>query len=114
MDYLQNYNPGFSEKFYKEYFFALVYKAIDNNEEAVKHFAISETICSTFWPSYFYHGMVLKNQGKESAAKRCFEKCMSCLENYINSKNQDYDFLTESFSPTYFFTLCKKYVTGGN
>lgn len=114
LDYLQNYNPGFSEKFYKEYFFALVYKAIDNNEEAIKHFAISETICSTFWPSYFYHGMVLKNQGKESAAKRCFEKCMSCLENYINSKNQDYDFLTESFSPTYFFTLCKKYVTGGN
>lgn len=114
LEYLQNYNPTFAEKFYKEYFIALVHKTKDNNDEAIKHFAISETICSTFWPSYFYHGMVLINQGKESAAKRCFEKCMTCLENYINSKNQEYDFLTESFSPTYFLTLCKKYVLGGN
>ena len=111
--FLEEYLPAFSEKFYKEYFLGLVCKAEQNYDEAIKHFSMAETICPNFWPAFFNHGVLLKEQNKEIAAKRCFEKSMSCIIKYIDSKNSDFDFLTESFSPEYFYSLCKKYVSGG-
>ena len=30
------------------------------------------------------------------------------LKDYIDSEKKDFDFLIESFSPTYFYELCKK------
>ena len=112
-DFLKDYNPTFQEKFYKEYYLALIFKYQMNYEEAVKHFVLAETMCSTFWPAYFYHGLILRDQGKEVVANRCLEKCIKHLESYLDSKNDAYDFLTESFSPEYFYSLCKKYVLEG-
>ena len=63
---------------------------------------------------YFNHGFLLKEQEKEIAAKRCFEKCMIYIESYIDSKNTNFDFLSEEFSAEYFYSLCKKYVLGGD
>ena len=114
LQFLEEYLPEFSEKFYKEYFLGLVFKAEQNYDEAIKHFSIAETICPNFWPAFFNHGILLKEQNKENAAKRCFEKSIACIEKYIDSKNSDFDFLTESFSPEYFYSLCKKYVLGGD
>lgn len=114
LQFLEEYLPAFSEKFYKEYFLGLVFKDEQNYDEAIKHFSIAETICPNFWPAFFNHGILLREQNKENAAKRCFEKSMACIEKYIDSKNSDFDFLTESFSPEYFYSLCKKYVLGGD
>lgn len=110
---LEDYNPNYAEKFYKEYFLALTYKADMNYDEAIRHFSIAETICPNFWLAYFNHGFLLKEQDKEIAAKRCFEKCMTYIESYIDSKNTNFDFLSEEFSAEYFYSLCKKYVLGG-
>ena len=111
---LENYHPNYSEKFYKEYFLALTYKADMNYDEAIRHFSVAETICPNFWLAYFNHGLLLKEQKKESAAMRCFEKCMTYIESYIDSKNTSFDFLSEEFSAEYFYSLCKKYVLGGD
>ena len=111
---LEDYNPNYAEKFYKEYFLALTYKADMNYDEAIRHFSIAETICPNFWLAYFNHGFLLKEQEKEIAAKRCFEKCMTYIESYIDSKNTNFDFLSEEFSAEYFYSLCKKYVLGGD
>ena len=106
---LENYHPNYAEKFYKEYFLALTYKADMNYDEAIRHFSVAETICPNFWLAYFNHGLLLKEQKKESAAMRCFEKCMTYIESYIDSKNTSFDFSAE-----YFYSLCKKYVLGGD
>ena len=102
---LENYHPNYSEKFYKEYFLALTYKADMNYDEAIRHFSVAETICPNFWLAYFNHGLLLKEQKKESAAMRCFEKCMTYIESYIDSKNTSFDFLSEEFSAEYFYSL---------
>lgn len=109
-EFLNNYNPKFSEKFYKEYYLALINKAEKKYEEAIKHLAIAETMCPTFWLAYFNHGLILKELEKEGTAKRCFEKSKTYLEKYIASNCEDYNFLIESFNSEYFYVLCKKYI----
>ncbi|MBQ7881364.1 MAG: hypothetical protein IJ312_01475 [Treponema sp.] len=111
---INSYEPSFSEQFYKEYFFALIYKSKNEFEVAERHFVLAETLKPFFWPSYFYHGIMLKDNGKNSSAMKYFENCIKYLETYINDEKTDFDFLTESFSPSYFYNLCKKLVLMGD
>lgn len=105
--------PNLTEKYFKDYYLALIYKDSKQIEDAIKHFSIAETINPNFWPSYFNHGLLLKDDGKESTAKRYFEKCLLCLKKSIEIKENDFSFLMESFSLEYFLTLCEKYVSIG-
>lgn len=108
LEFLNDYEPILGEKFYKEYFYAVIYKENGKVDDAIKHFLLAETINPLFWPAHFNHGMLVKERGKEDFAKHCFEKCLLPLKDYIDSNKKDYDFLMESFSPTYFYELCKK------
>lgn len=108
LNYLDDYEPHLGEKFYKEYFYALICKESGKMDDAIKHFVLAETINPSFWPAHFNHGMLVKECGKDEFAKRCFEKCLLPLKDYIDSEKKDFDFLMESFSPTYFYELCKK------
>lgn len=110
IEYLNGYTPSFGEKFYKEYFYALISKEKSDLDDAIRHFVLAETMNPSFWPAFFNHAMIIKQQGKEDFAKHCFEKCLNALEEYISSKKEDYNFLMESFNPSYFYELCKKNV----
>jgi len=113
LTYLDGYMPNMTEKYFKDYYLALIYKDSKQIEDAIKHFSIAETINPNFWPSYFNHGLLLKDDGKENTAKRYFEKCLLCLKKSIEIKENDFSFLMESFSLEYFLTLCEKYVSIG-
>lgn len=110
IEYLNGYTPSFGEKFYKEYFYALISKEKSDLDDSIRHFVLAETMNPSFWPAFFNHAMLIKQQGKEDFVKHCFEKCLNALDEYINSKKEDFNFLMESFSPSYFYELCKKNV----
>lgn len=77
----------------------------DNKEIAEKLFSTSEIFQTDFWPTSFYHGMVLKDIGKKDKANLCLKRCMELLD---SSKTQlKYEFSLDNFSPKYIYSLCE-------
>ena len=74
--------------------------------EAEKLFSAAEAMEKDFWPAYFYHGLVLKDVGKSEKAIICFKKCCEILES--KSAPLKYNFLLDSFNPSYIYSLCHK------
>jgi len=77
----------------------------DNKEIAEKLFSTSEIFQTDFWPTSFYHGMVLKDIGKKEKANLCLKKCMELLDGGIN--NPKNEFTLDDFSPKYIYSLCE-------
>lgn len=78
----------------------------DEKTEAEKLFSAAEAMEKDFWPAYFYHGLVLKDVGKSEKAIVCFKKCCEILES--KSAPLKYNFLLDSFNPSYIYSLCHK------
>lgn len=78
----------------------------DNKNQAEIFFESSKILKPDFWPAFFYHGIVLKDMGKTEKANRSFDTCMKLLEK-MQEKNP-YDFILDSFSPSYIYSLCEK------
>ena len=78
----------------------------DEKTEAEKLFSAAEVMEKDFWPAYFYHGLVLKDVGKQDKAIFCFKKCCEILESKRNPL--EYNFLLDSFNPSYIYSLCHK------
>lgn len=78
----------------------------DEKTEAEKLFSAAEVMGKDFWPAYFYHGLVLKDVGKQDKAVFCFKKCCEILE--TTSTPFKYNFLLDSFNPSYIYSLCHK------
>lgn len=78
----------------------------DEKTEAEKLFSAAEAMEKDFWPAYFYHGLVLKDVGKSEKAIICFKKCCEILES--KSAPLKYNFLLDSFNPSYIYSLCHK------
>ncbi len=77
----------------------------DNKAAAESLFASAQTLSSDFWPAYFYHGLVLRDIGKDENARKCFCKCREILS---DSKNRNtYNFTLDSFSPAYIYSICE-------
>ena len=78
----------------------------DNKKQAEIFFESSGILKPDFWPAFFYHGIVLKDMGKTEKANRSFDTCRKLLEK-MQEKNP-YDFILDSFSPSYIYSLCEK------
>lgn len=79
----------------------------DNKTAAEIMFESSLILKPDFWPAFFYHGIVLKDIGKQEKANKAFDKCKKLLEEQHNS----YDFILDSFSSSYIYSLCDKLKT---
>lgn len=104
----RNLSLPMSKKFYQDYFIAMVLKSAKRYDEAKEYFESAQSLCPTFWPAFFYNGIMLKEQGLDKDASRSFEKCLAKLQKYLDANKTEFDFLSESFSPSYFINICKK------
>lgn len=95
---------GSENRMYSFFFQGYVEYYADNKAAADRFFSSAEMICPEFWPAYFYHGLVLKDIGKNDMASFCFKKCKQLLERF--GGNNPYDFALDSFSPAYINSLC--------
>lgn len=95
------------KKTYQFYMQAYIAYQNDEKTEAEKLFTVAEMMGKDFWPAYFYHGLVLKDVGNEEKAAVCFKKCREILDKKSNSS--EYNFLIDSFSPSYIYSLCYKF-----
>lgn len=95
---------GIENTVYKYFFSGYVEYHDDNKAEAEKLFSSAEIIKQNFWPAYFYHGLVLKDIGKDEKSKFCFKKCKEILDDLKGSN--PYNFVLDSFSPSYIYNLC--------
>lgn len=91
-------------KVFKYFFSGYIEYHDDNKTEAEKLFSSAEMIKNNFWPAYFYHGLVLKDIGKDEKSKYCFKKCKEILDALKDSN--PYNFILDSFSPSYIYNLC--------
>lgn len=94
------------QKTYQFYMQGYIAYQNDEKAEAEKFFTAAETMDKNFWPAYFYRGLVLKDVGKEEKAAVCFKKCLEILD---ANQNSEYDFFIDSFSPSYIYSLCRKF-----
>lgn len=83
----------------------------DNRAESEAFFSKAESLADDFWPAFFYHGMVLRDLGKQVLALSCFSKCKKILADF-GSQNP-YDFTLDNFSPSYISSLCETFSMGG-
>ena len=92
---------------YKKYSFFLqgyIEYHADNKAAAETLFSSSESLSSDFWPAFFYHGLVLRDIGKQDLACQSFKKCKEILTQM--GTDNAYDFALDSFSPSYIYSLC--------
>ena len=76
----------------------------DNKAAAETLFSSAKSLCSDFWPAFFYHGLVLRDIGKADLAKENFKQCKEILTQL--QADNPYDFTLDSFSPSYIYSLC--------
>jgi chemotaxis protein methyltransferase CheR len=106
-----SYGPAELE--YRFYYSAVVSKEEGKTDEAAGLFLKASLLNHSFWPALLQLGLLYKEQGKEKDAVKAFSGCAKVLEKYIERQETCYNFLVESFSPSYFYTLCTDYVEKG-
>ncbi|MCR4741307.1 MAG: hypothetical protein K5866_00335 [Treponema sp.] len=95
---------------YKKYSFFMqgyIEYHADNRGDAETLFSSAVSISPDFWPAIFYHGIVLRDMGKNQKALECFSKCKDIISSYPS--NLPYDFALDSFSPSYIYSLCETF-----
>ena len=102
---------GNDTKKYSYFMLGYVEYHADNRAEAETLFATAESISPDFWPAIFYHGMVLRDLGRSEPAFNCFSKCKELISSFGN--DVPYDFMLDSFSPSYIYSLCETFSMGG-
>ena len=106
---------GKDTKKYSFFMLGYVEYHADNRAAAETLFASAESISPDFWPAFFYHGMVLRDMGRNENAVGCFSKCKSLLSDFGKKGGAavPYDFTLDSFSPSYIYSLCETFSAGG-
>ena len=102
-----------SELEYKFYYSAVISKEEGKPEEAAGLFLKASLLNNAFWPAFLQMGLIYEQQGNKRKALKAFSECAEILEKYIEQKETCYNFLVESFSPSYFYTLCTVYIEKG-
>jgi chemotaxis protein methyltransferase CheR len=95
------------------YYEGLVLKEEGNRIQAVSLFLKASLLNPAFWPAFLQLGLLYEEQGNEKEAVKAFSRCAKILEKYIEQQESCYNFLVESFSPSYFHTLCTIYIEKG-
>ena len=103
---------GTDTKKYAYFMLGYIEYQADNRAAAETLFASAESISPDFWPAFFYHGMVLRDMGRNEHALGCFTKCKTIISAFTNS-SIPYDFTLDSFSPSYIYSLCETFSMGG-
>ena len=103
---------GTDTKKYAYFMLGYIEYQADNRAAAETLFASAESISPDFWPAFFYHGMVLRDMGRNEHAQGCFTKCKTIISDF-NSSSIPYDFTLDSFSPSYIYSLCETFSMGG-
>ena len=83
-----------------------------NDNEALQWFERSAQMNPVFWTAHIQCAMLL-NTKDPVKARRKYIRCAELLEKYIDEKSSKYDFLLESFSAEYFYTICTKNIEKG-
>ncbi len=99
---------------FRFYFMAVIAKETGDKESAFQFFLKASLLNNSFWPAFFCLGLLYKEKGKERDAVKSFSCCAKILEKYIEKQETCYNFLVESFNPTYFYTLCNIYIEKEN
>jgi len=102
--------PFLNEKAYDAFMKGYVEKYCGNVEKAEQFFIKAESLYPSLWPTYFYHGLLLREQNKNDLAIKKFYKCLELLDSYATTETHEFDFLIESFSSEYFYKLCLKFI----
>lgn len=110
---LSSCSCGPAELEYRFYYSAVISKEEGKREEAAGLFLKAALLNRAFWPASLQLGLLYKEQGNEKEAVKAFAECAKVLEKYIEQQKTCYNFLVESFSPSYFYTLCTVYLKKG-
>lgn len=99
-------------QYVKSYYKGLIEKMKGNEEAALQWFERSAQMNPVFWTAHIQCAMLLNNKDPVKA-RRKYIRCAELLEKYIDEKSSKYDFLLESFSAEYFYTICTKNIEKG-
>ncbi len=110
---LSSCSCGPAELEYRFYYSAVISKEEGKIGEAAGLFLKAFLLNRAFWPASLQLGLLYKEQGNEKEAVKAFSECAKVLEKYIEQQKTCYNFLVESFSPSYFYTLCTVYLKKG-
>ena len=96
-----------STKAFSYFYHGYIHYNLDDRQKAETLFETCRLLKPDFWPAHFFHGLVLKDIGKDENAKKSFLKCRELLQNGCG----DYGFFLDSFSPAYIASICEKFLT---
>lgn len=96
-----------STKAFSYFYHGYIHYNLDDRQKAESLFETCRLLKPDFWPAHFFHGLVLKDIGKDENAKKSFFKCRELLQN----GGDDYSFFLDSFSPAYIASICEKFLT---
>lgn len=92
---------------YKYYLEGLIFVEKNLTEKAEDCFSRSSYSNPKFWPALFSLGLLYKKNNQTRKMQNSFRSCKRVLDNYIREEKTCYNFITKSFSPSYFLTICE-------
>ena len=95
-----------SSKAFSYFYSGYIYYSMDDRKKAENLFESCRLLKPDFWPAHFFHGLVLKDVGRDEPAKKSFLKCYELLQD----GSGDYGFFLDSFSPAYISSICEKFL----
>ncbi len=107
---LENLSPDILGTEYEFYFRGLLFSLNENHEEAKNQFIKSTIINPDFWPGFFQLALSYGKCGNSVKKRNTFEQCYKIIKKSEEKENSCYNFIVESFSPSYFLNLCLKYM----
>ncbi len=110
--FLDSYSLQIDVQYLGSYFKGLIEKMKGNEESALHHFERAAQINPLFWTAHIQCALLLQNIDPLRARKK-YIRCAELLEKYLEEKSTKYDFLLESFSAEYFYTICTKNIEKG-
>lgn len=96
-----------STKAFSYFYSGYIQYSMDDRQKAENLFESCKLLKPDFWPAHFFHGLVLKDVGRDEVAKKSFFKCYELLQ----GGSGDYGFFLDSFSPAYISSICEKFLT---
>lgn len=109
---LESSNIQIDLQYLKSYYKGIIEIIRANDYIALQWFERAAQLNPSFWPAHFHCATILSVLDTVRARKS-YIRCAEILEIYIRDNNNKYDFLLESFSPEYFYSICSKNIEKG-
>ncbi len=113
LELVENYHFRPENLEYRFYLEGLIALEDEKENIAEDFFQRASFVNPKFWPALFQLALAQHRSNNIKSSVASFKSCAMVLKEYIKGHKDDYNFLMESFSSTYFLQLCERYINIG-